>query len=324
MWKFMDYFSITSQIIIETAEKLWFKVEILNNKKNFFTIEWNWKKVYFKNNDFWWNSSLWYKIADDKELTNIILEQNWFRIPKSIYLKKEDLKDFDIKKTIFQYPLVVKPIDEWHWNWVTTNIKNEEELKYWIKKALEFWDNFIIQDFIKWDEHRILVIWEKVILWIKRIPAFVIWDWNYTIKELIEQENKNPLRWNWYEKPMTFIKIDDNLINFISKSWLTIDKIPNKDEYIKLRWISNIWVWWVPENITSELWNELKKECIEIAKILWLKVVWIDIITNDLSKSLKNSKWAIIEVNATPWFWWHKEIVWINSSLELLKYIFNI
>lgn len=324
MWKFMTYFSITPQIIIAEAKKLGFQTEILQANKNFYVIRGNWKEVYFKSNDFWWNTALWYKISDDKELTTIVLDKNWFKTPKSIYIWKKDLKYFDIDKTSLRFPLVTKPVDEWHWNWVTVWIETKEELKYSIKEALKYWKHFIIQEYIKWEEYRILVIWDKVILWIKRIPAHVIWDGIHTIKELIEEENKNPLRWKWYESSLTYIEIDKKLINFIWKKWLKLDTISKKWEHIKLRWISNLWAWWTSINITNEMSEELKKECIKAVKVLWLQVAWIDIITENLGISLQDSWWAIIEVNATPWFWWDFELTWVNTWKELLKYVFSI
>lgn len=324
MWKMMDYFSITSKILVSEAKKLGFFVEILNEKKNFFLIKWNWKEVYFKNNDFWWNSALWYKIADDKELTNLILDKNWVKVPKSIYLKKSEFDSFDVTSINLSFPLVTKPVDEWHWNWVTVWIDSLDELNYGIKEAFRFSDNIIIQEHIEWDEHRILVIWDKIVLWIKRIPAFIIWDWIHNIKELIEIENKNPLRWIWYESILCIIKTDDRLMHYIWKNWYNLYSVPKKRENIQLVWISNLWAGWVLKNVTNDLWEELKQECLKAAKILWLKVVWVDVVTKDLSKSLIETNWAIIEVNTTPWFWWDFELAWVNTWLELLKHVFNI
>lgn len=320
----MTYFSVTSKVIIEEAKKLWFEVEILQANKNFYRIKWNSKEVYFKSNDFWWDSSLWDKIADDKELTNIILWRNWFEIPRSIYVNKDELENFNLDEHNLRFPLVTKPVSEWHWDWVTVGIKSNEELDYGIKEALKYGDNIIIQNFIEWDEHRILVIWDKVVLWIKRIPAFVIWDWIHKIEELIEIENKNPMRGSWYENILSLIEIDDRLIKYIEKNWYNLDTIPKKDTRIQLRGVSNIWAWWILVNVTAKLSKELKEECVRIAKLVWLKVVWIDIITKDLWVSLKNSNWAIIEINSWPWFWWDFELTWVNTWLELLKYVFDI
>ncbi len=320
----MTYFSITSKILLEEAKKLGFETEILNPNKNFFIIKWNWKEVIFKSNDFWWNSSLWYKLADDKELTNIILEKNWYKIPKSFYLNKKDLEIFKIENTNLRYPLVTKPIGEWHGNWVTVNIENEDELKKWLDYAFNFWDRIIIQEHILWYDHRVLVVWDKVVYCIKKIPAFVLWNWKNTIKELIEIENQNPLRWTWYEKPLSFIEIDDRLINYIKKSNYNLDSILKIDEHVRLRWVSNIWAWWILINVTDEMSEDLKQNCINIAKTMWLVVAWIDIMTTDLSKSLEETWWAITELGATPWFGWDFELTWISPWIELLKYVFDI
>jgi D-alanine-D-alanine ligase-like ATP-grasp enzyme len=91
-----------------------------------------------------------------------------------------------------------------------------------------------------------------------------------------------------------------------------------------LRGVSNIWAWWVPQDVSEKLWDKLKKECIKIAKALWLKMAGIDIITNDLSVSLEKSKWAVLEVWATPWFWWDKESTGIDPAEHLLKFVFDI
>lgn len=321
---YMTYFSITPKVITSEAKKMWFEVEILSPNKNFYVIRWNWKEVFFKSNDFWWNSSLWYKLAKDKELANILLDKKWFKVPRSIYLDKKDLENFKIQDTNLRFPLVTKPIDEWHWDWVSVNIKDEEDLKQWLNYAFSFWDRAIIQEHILWDDHRVLVIWDKVIYCIKKIPAFVVWDWKKTIKELIEIENTNPLRGTWYEKPLSFIEIDERLVNYIKKSNLTLDSIPKKDEHIRLRWVSNIWAWWVWVNATDEMSEDLKTYCVNIAKTMWLVVAWIDLMTLDLSKSLEETGWAIIELWADPWFGWDFELTWINPWIQLLKYVFEI
>lgn len=324
MWKFMTYFSVSSRVITEEAKKLWFEVEILKPEKNFFVVKWNWKEVYFKSNDTLWWSSLWTKIASDKELTYIFLERNWIKTPKSMYLKKEDFEDFDINKTKLSFPLVTKPVNEWHWNWVTVWIKSKKELDYGLKEAFKFWNPVIIQEFIEWDEQRIVVIWDKVVLGIKRIPAFVIWDWINTIKKLIEIKNENPLRWDWYNKPLSYIKENDILINYIWNSWLKLDSICKKWENIRLRGVSNIWAGWTFIDITNNMCQELKDECVKVAKLLWMELVWIDVITKNLWLWLKESGWAIIEINNCPWFWWDREFTWVNTWLELLKYKFWI
>jgi cyanophycin synthetase len=50
----------------------------------------------------------------------------------------------------------------------------------------------------------------------KRIPAFVVGNGTNTIKELINKENKNPLRGKEHEKTLTQIPIDAELKRFVT------------------------------------------------------------------------------------------------------------
>jgi glutathione synthase/RimK-type ligase-like ATP-grasp enzyme len=61
---------------------------------------------------------------------------------------------------------------------------------------------------------------------------------------------------------------------------------------------------------------------VSIAKKAGLAVVGIDIITKDLSRPLKESWWAIIELNAAPGFWGDREFTSVNTAKKLLEYIF--
>jgi len=324
MVKLIKKWSISSQIISDTAKEMWYDVEVINESKNLFIVKNKDKEVLFKSTDCGINSSLALKLCDDKELTYNILWKNLIRIAESIYLNKNNLADFHIEKSNLNFPLVVKPLDLWHWDGVYTEIKDENELNIAIENCLKFSDNIIVQEHIYGDEHRILVIWNEVVFGARRINAHVIGNEKNTIKELIEKENTSSLRWDGYDKPMSLIKIDNKLINYIRKYYdYTIDSIPEEWEEIVLRGVSNVWAGGTIQNVTDELWIEFKEECIKIAKILWLDIAWIDIITSDLSKPLSKSKWIVLEVWATPWFGGYKETTGINPARHLLNFVFR-
>jgi hypothetical protein len=58
MGDMLTYWGITSQIIVEEAEKMGLQIEILCKDKNFFRIKKSDQWIYFKSNDFGGNSSL--------------------------------------------------------------------------------------------------------------------------------------------------------------------------------------------------------------------------------------------------------------------------
>jgi len=126
----------------------------------------------------------------------------------------------------------------------------------------------------------------------------------------------------WYEKPLSNIIINDELVLYIKKSWYELDYIPKNLEQIQLRWNSNLWTWWIPINVTEKISENIKNISIKTAKYLWLEICWVDILTSDITKSLSETWWVILEANATPWIWWHKELLWFNSAKIILEKVF--
>jgi len=204
-------------------------------------------------------------------------------------------------------------------------ISDFKELKDKLEKSFDIYDSMIIQEQISGDEIRVLVVKWDILVAINRIPAFVIWNWKNTIEELISIENSsNKLRWKWYEKPLSNIEIDDELMSFIEKKWLNLWTIPKNKEKVSLRWNSNLWTGWIPINVTDKISDDIKKISIKTAEVLWLEICWVDILTSDITKSLSETWWIVLEANATPWIWWHKELLWVNPAKIILEKVFDL
>jgi cyanophycin synthetase len=212
---------------------------------------------------------------------------------------------------------------------VAINLKNIEELKKWLQYSFNEKKVYrvVIQEQIFWEDHRIIVINWKVEAVTKRIAPFIIWDWKTTIKKLIDIENENPLRW-WeknYDAVMSKIKIDSELNNYIKEQWYSMNSILEEKMKIKVRKNENLSTGWLAIDMTNKIHPEIKQEAIKIAKIAWLWFVWVDFLCEDISLSLKEGKWAIIEINATPWIRMHHfPSIWQSRNIakKILEAIF--
>ena len=318
---------ISSSIIIDEAKKQNLKTNIISIENNVFSVTKNWNRKYFKSVDCWLNSAFWFKVVENKELTYLLAEENNIRVPKSVYINREDLINIDSLK--LDFPVVTKPVDWAHWDWVAINLKNIEELK----KGLEYSFNekkvyrVIIQEQIFWEDHRIIVINWKIEAVTKRIAPFIIWNWKKTIQELIDIENNNPLRgwWEGHDAAMSKIKIDSESINFIKQQWYSMEGILENGKKIKVRKNENLSTGWLAIDMTDNIHPEIKQEAIKIAKLTWLGFCWVDFFCKDIGLSLKEGKWAIIEVNATPWIRMHHlPSIWKprNVAKKILEAIF--
>ena len=291
-------------MIIEEAKKLNYTINIISDKMHFFTIKNKKKEILFKNIDCWLNNSLAVKFARQKKLSYFMLWREWIKVPKSIITTKWENIDnilWSLKENKISFPLVIKPSIGEHWNGVSINIKNKEDIIKAIKYALSFHHQIIIQEFFSWEDHRLIVVWWKLISVTQKIPAHVISDGKHTIKKLIDIENTNPLRWNKEEKPLTKISVDEESKQCLRNQWYTLRSTPKKNKEIFLRKNANLSTWWMSIDMTDIVHPEIKNMAEHVAKILWLEICWIDYLSEDIRKPLKKQTWGIIEVNHTPW-----------------------
>jgi len=318
--------SITSEILVQEAVALWLESEILCRDKNFFYIRGNGKEILFKSNDFGGNTSLAQKIADDKELSHIMLERWGFPIPHTVYVDRDDFPGFDLGAfATWKYPLVIKPIGESHGNGVMMGILDAQELQQKLSQSLEKYPRMIVQEQIQWDECRVIVMFWEVVLAIKRIPPKLLWDGISSIGMLIDMENtSNPLRWKGYDSALSDIPIDSELIEYISKQWKTLDTILLPKEELQVRWNSNIGTGWVPIEITSTLHADIIGLCMQISKKFHMDLLCLDIISMDFSRPLAETGWVVLEIWWNPWFWSHRELTSVNTARLLLQKLFSL
>ena len=326
---YSDIWTMSSEIIVQEAKKRWYSVEIIDRERNFFSITHKDTCRYFKSNDAWLDTSLGIKIADSKELTNIIAQRHNLPIPSTYYLNKwEDIVEVLSWKKLL-YPLVTKPVNGAHGSWVALWINNYDELLDWIKYS--FWytgvTRIMIQQQILWDDYRIIIINGKFIACSKRTPPYIVWNWKNTISELIDTFNdsidtKNTYWLKLYNK----IIVDQESMHTIVSQGYKLWNILDKGEKIFVRKNANLSTGWFAIDATELVHTSIIDDCVRFSNILWLWVAGIDVMTSDICKPLSETWGAIIEVNNTPWFKMHHyPAIWKprNVAWALLDSIFT-
>jgi hypothetical protein len=207
----MTYWSISSQVLKEEAEKLGLEVEVLVPEKNLFFVKSKEKEILFKSTDFWWNTSLGEKISDDKELTYTLLGRHGIPIPKTHYIYENEFADFDWTVfSSFRFSSCYQANWWGTWEWRMY----EYHHRPWTSKEiaefiLDLYPKMIVQEQVSWDECRVLVVLWEVIVAYNRVPPSVIMKWTLNHSDqLIDYENKNnPLRQEDYYAPLSFIRV---------------------------------------------------------------------------------------------------------------------
>ncbi len=248
-------------------------------------------------------SSIGVELACDKEDTKFLLEQAQVMVPRGDIISREN--NLEEACAYVGFPLVVKPIDGNHGRGITVNIMNLEDALVAFKAAKEIAAKVIIEKYIVGEDYRLLVINNVLVAAAKRTPAHIIGDGKSTIKELVDEENKDPRRGYGHENVLTQITINDLTRRILAARNYTEDTVPPKDEMVILKDTANLSTGGTAEDITDIVHPSNVSMAERISKIIDLDICGIDIMTTDISKPLEETGGAVLEVNAGPGFRMH-------------------
>lgn len=248
-------------------------------------------------------SSIGVEIACDKEDTKYLLEQAEVLVPRGDIIGRESSLAEACRYVGF--PLVVKPVGGNHGRGITVNIKNYDDALVAFHAAKNVSPKVIIEKYITGEDYRLLVINNVLVAAAKRTPANIVGDGKSTIKELVEEVNKDPRRGYGHENVLTKITINDLTKTIIAAKGYTEDSIPAEGEMVILKDTANLSTGGTAEDVTDIVHPSNVSMAERISKIIDLDICGIDIMTTDISQPLEDTGGAVLEVNAGPGFRMH-------------------
>lgn len=236
-------------------------------------------------------------IASDKQLTKDLLRNQ--NIPVSDGREVHNVIELLQEGERIGYPLVLKPRYGNKGKGVVLNIQDEKTLIKAYKEVKEEYGDVIIENYIEGNDYRVCVVDYNVVAVSLREPPYVVGDGVHTIKELITIINKDKLRGYDHEKPLTKIKIDEELVSYLENKNLSLNSKLKPNERVNLRDNANLSTGGMAIDCTGKISKENKKICVRAAKAIGLDICGIDIKIDDIGNSILE-KGKIMEVNAAP------------------------
>jgi len=248
-------------------------------------------------------SSIGVDIAKDKEDTKYLLAQAEIPVPKGDIVRTET----GLKEVIEElgFPLVIKPIDGNHGRGVTTDIQNWDQAVIGFDVAKRISTSVIVEQYIKGEDYRILVINHRMVAAAKRLPAQVLGDGLLSVAQLIEMVNSDPRRGFGHEKVLTSIHVDEITIKQLAIQSLTLESIPLQGQTVVLKDTANLSTGGTSVDVTDSVHPSIVFMAERISRIVGLDICGIDFMTTDISSPVNETKGAVIEVNAGPGFRMH-------------------
>ena len=182
-------FNLTQSVIVDEALKRNINVELVAG--DYLEMELNGKKSLFHHADNSSLSHLAWRAAADKTNIKTFLRRADVLVPIGREFKPSQLEDVLDYASTLDSKIVIKPVHGQGGRSVYCDAPLDE-----IKTILKEIENkgykqVLVEEFIQGNEYRVLTTINGFISVAQRRPASVLGDGKYTIKELIEEKNKD-------------------------------------------------------------------------------------------------------------------------------------
>lgn len=237
------------------------------------------------------------RIAGNKQLTRVLLEQAGIPVPKGVVVRSVEAALREAAR--LAGPVVIKPADANQGKGITTQLTEPAAITQAFTQARQFSSSVIVEQFIEGEDYRVLIVNGKMVAAAHREPPYVIGDGVSTITMLISALNEDPNRGEGHAKALTRITADAHTEVRLKEMGMSQDSIPLAGQRVVLRDNANLSTGGSANDVTAQMHPHIIKTCERAAKQIGLDVAGIDLVCRDITLPL-TQQGAIVEVNAAP------------------------
>ncbi|WP_309092136.1 cyanophycin synthetase, partial [Phenylobacterium sp.] len=241
--------------------------------------------------------------ASNKDLTKSLLAQAGVPVPQGEVVRTAD-EALRAAERIGP-PVVVKPLDGNHGRGVSTNLTEPETIRRSFEVAAKISRRVVVEKYFPGNDHRLLVVGGELVAVAERVPAHVIGDGERTIRQLIDEVNKDPRRGEGHELMLTKIKVDSLVEDLLAFHGFTLASVPAAGQVVMLRDTANLSTGGTAVDRTDDIHPDNACIAVRAAMTLGLDIAGVDFVCPDISRSAREVGGGIVEVNAAPGFRMH-------------------
>ena len=236
------------------------------------------------------------ELAQDKEETNDRLRRHGIPVPRNKVVRS--LRQATQAANEIGRPVAVKPLDGHQGHGVSLDVSTPEELKVAFREVKKFSSAVLVEEMFSGRNYRVVIVGGRMVAASERFLPHVIGDGVNSIRELIALENRNPLRGDGHEKPLTKIKVDSEVITHLQREGLSLDAVPARGDRIILSGRSNLSKGATAEDVTDKVHRSVAGLCERAARLIGLDVCGVDLVIPDIAVPITSG--GVIEINASP------------------------
>ncbi len=234
-------------------------------------------------------------IASDKDMTKRLLQACGVPIPEGRLVESAD--DAWAAAESVGLPVVVKPQDANHGRGVFTDLSSRDEIQNAYAVAVNEGSGVIVERFVRGNEHRLLVVGNRMVAAARGETAWVVGDGRSTVQELVRSQiDSDPRRGIGEDFPLNFIELDDPVVLLdLRRQGYAPETVPAEGVRVMVQRNGN-----VAFDVTDIVHPSVAASVVLAARVVGLDIAGIDLVAEDITRPLEEQGGAVVEVNAGP------------------------
>lgn len=233
-------------------------------------------------------------IAQDKDLTKRLLRSVGVPVPHGRPVTSAD--DAWVAACEIGVPVAVKPRKANHARGISLNVSTREQIVSAYEWALaEDASGVIVEQYCRGQAHRLLVVGSRMVAAARGEAEYVVGDGRRTIRELVDEANRDPRRGENYTDPLGLLTLDPIAVAELQRQGLTPDSVPASGERVLVQPIGDL-----TTDCTTLVHPANAEYAVLAARVVGLDIAGLDVIAEDIGRPLDQQRGAVLEVNAGP------------------------
>ena len=312
-------------ILIDAASKL--NIQVTDHGGGMLELNRRNKTTFIRGNATELESAISHKIAGDKFLVSQILARHELPVPPAACFTLSNIKEACDYFRKMKKPAVVKPRRGTSGGTgITAGIESFAHFKRAFYEAALYDRYILVEEFVNGENIRLLMLDNRLLSAVRRVPAYVTGDGKSAIKQLITRVNRERAASTAYPR-LWPIQINSDLLLTLKRQNLTLNSVLPDKKTVFVKTLSNGHQGGVVEEVTKITHRDFIELSVKALKLCKVKFGGVDFITPDISQPYLQSGGYINEINTTPSFYGHYQASNqedIQNSAEIfLSYIFD-
>ena len=238
-------------------------------------------------------------LSQNKYMATIMMRAAGLPAPENAIA--ENAEDAVTKASALGWPVVVKPQDRDRGEGVSVDLHDGQSIieAYHHAAKIGSREQVLVERQVKGVCHRCYVQDGHLLYVTKRLPKSVKGDGQSSVEELIEKANSEEMQKPVWSRLKPFPK-DSLALECIKRAGYQLNSMPAQDAWVPLRPIQSTQDGGVVEDMTESIHRDNIDIAVRAARLFRLHSAGIDIITEDITRSWRETDAIVNEVNYSP------------------------